>query len=307
MNNIDSEIDLNEARDLMEETLYVNALHAIWRVEADCGGLDSIEVWKETEWLRVQMLKTKRKDRQNMVEQLYQALKRKYIGKTTNVDKTVMCIMMLFANRLVIAKKDQSQNPNKEIIRRIVMVLCSKIKDNADLRKDMATMLVLMDKSGTENEESGRMIPWELDILADAPDWSIKLKAIFGIYGKKAEPLIQNELYDSFIALWNELAEDSLFSAEMRTSTLERDFNLQLLFNVYGLLYPKFYNTRAKGVATIAKIVGENPEARGVNKHYSRGYFTTREIERFGHAIKSQQLLDHINRIIQKHYTNKSV
>ena len=68
MTTIGNEIYLNEARDLMDETLYVNALHAIWRVEADCGGLDSIEVWRETEWLREEMLKTKRQNRQHMVE-----------------------------------------------------------------------------------------------------------------------------------------------------------------------------------------------------------------------------------------------
>ena len=306
MTTIGNEIDLNEARDLMDETLYVNALHAIWRVESDCEGLTSQEVWNETEWLREEMLKTKREYRQHMVETLYLNLKRKYTEKTTNVDKTIMCIMMLFADRLITAKKDQSQNPNKEIIRRIVMVLCSKIKDDADLKKDMATMLALMDKAGTENEEKGRMIPWGLDILADDPDWSIQLKAVFKKYADMADPLIQGHLRDSFGSLWDELAEDSQFAAEMKTSTLRQNFNLQLLFNVYGLLHPNFYNTKV-GIATIAKTVGANPNARGVNKHYSRGYFTPHEIERFDHAIKSQQLLDHINQIIQKHYTTKSV
>ena len=306
MTTIGNEIDLNEARDLMDETLYVNALHAIWRVESDCGGLTSQEVWNETEWLREEMLKTKREYRQHMVETLYLNLKRKYTEKTTNVDKTIMCVMMLFADRLITAKKDQSQNPNKEIIRRIVMVLCSKIKDDADLKKDMATMLALMDKAGTENEEKGRMIPWGLDILADDPDWSIQLKAVFKKYADMADPLIQGHLRDSFGSLWDELAEDSQFAAEMKTSTLRQNFNLQLLFNVYGLLHPNFYNTKV-GIATIAKTVGANPNARGVNKHYSRGYFTPHEIERFDHAIKSQQLLDHINQIIQKHYTTKSV
>ena len=306
MTTIDNEIDLNEARDLLDETLYVNALHAIWRVETDCNGLDCNEVWRATEWMRKEMLKTKRQDRQYMVEILYQELKKKYNGKTTNVDKTVMCIMMLFADRLITAKKDQSQNPNKEIIRRIVMVLCSKIKDDADLKKDMATMLALMDKAGTENEEKGHMIPWGLDILADAPDWSIHLKAVFKKYTDMADPLIQGHLRDSFGSLWDELAEDSQFAAEMKTSTLGQNFNLQLLFNVYGLLHPNFYNTKV-GIATIAKTVGANPYARNEDKCYSRGYFTPREIENFKHAIKSQQLLDHINQIIQKHYTTKSV
>lgn len=306
MTTIGNEIDLNEARDLLDETLYVNALHAIWRVETDCNGLDCNEVWRATEWMRKEMLKTKRQDRQYMVEILYQEFKKKYNGKTTNVDKTIMCIMMLFADRLITAKKDQSQNPNKEIIRRIVMVLCSKIKDDADLKKDMATMLALMDKAGTENEEKGRMIPWGLDILADDPDWSIQLKAVFKKYADMADPLIQGHLLVPFGSLWNELAEDSQFAAEMKTSTLRQNFNLQLLFNVYGLLHPNFYNTKV-GIATIAKTVGANPNARGVNKHYSRGYFTPHEIERFDHAIKSQQLLDHINLIIQKHYTTKSV
>lgn len=306
MTTIGNEIDLNEARDLMDETLYVNALHAIWRVESDCGGLTSQEVWKETEWLREEMLKTKRPNRQHMVETLYLNLKRKYTEKTTNVDKTIMCIMMLFADRLITAKKDQSQNPNKEIIRRIVMVLCSKIKDDADLKKDMATMLALMDKAGTENEEKGYMIPWGLDILADAQEWSIQLKAVFKTYADMADPLIQGHLLVSFGTLWDELAEDSQFAAEMKTSTLGQNFNLQLLFNVYGLLHPNFYNTKV-GIATIAKTVGANPYARNEDKCYSRGYFTPREIENFKHAIKSQKLLDHINQIIQKHYTTKSV
>lgn len=306
MNDIDNEIGLNEARDLMDETLYVNALHAIWRVEADCGGLDSIEVWRETEWLRKEMLKTKRPNRQHMVEQFYLMLKKKYADRTKNVDRTVMCIMMLFANRLITANKDQSLNPNREIIRRIVMVLCSKMKEDADLKRTMAIMLAEMDKAGTENEKSGSMIPWGLDILADDPDWSIQLKAIFKKYADIADPLIQGHLLVSFGTLWDELAEDSQFASEMKTSTLGQNFNLQLLFNVYGLLHPNFYNTKV-GIATIAKTVGANPNAKNKDKCYSRGYFTPREIERFDHAIKSQQLLNHINQIIQKHYTHKSV
>lgn len=306
MTTIDNEIDLNETRDLFDETLYVNALHAIWRVETDCGGLDCNEVWRATEWMRKEMLKTKRQDRQYMVEILYQELKKKYNGKTTNVDKTVMCIMLLFADRLITAHEDQSQNPNHELIRRIIMVVCTKIKDDAELKKSLALMLAEMDKAGTENEEKGRMIPWGLDILADDPDWSIQLNAVFKKYADMADPLIQGHLLVSFGALWDELAEDSQFAAEMKTSTLGQNFNLQLLFNVYGLLHPNFYNTKV-GIATIAKTVGANPNARGVNKHYSRGYFTPHEVERFDHAIKSQQLLDHIKGIIQKHYNHKSV
>ena len=198
MTTIDNEIDLNEARDLLDETLYVNALHAIWRVETDCNGLDCNEVWRATEWMRKEMLKTKRQDRQYMVEILYQELKKKYNGKTTNVDKTVMCIMMLFADRLITAHKDQSQNPNHELIRRIVMVVCTKIKDDAELKKSLALMLTEMDKAGTENEEKGRMIPWGLDILADDPDWSIQLKAVFKKYADMADPLIQGNLLVSF-------------------------------------------------------------------------------------------------------------
>ena len=306
MTTIDNEIDLNEARDLLDETLYVNALHAIWLVETDCNGLDCNEVWRATEWMRKEMLKTKRQDRQYMVEILYQELKKKYNGKTTNVDKTVMCIMMLFADRLITAHEDQSQNPNHELIRRIIMVVCTKIKDDTELKKSLALMLAEMDKAGTENEEKGRMIPWGLDILADDPDWSIQLKAVFKKYADMADPLIQGHLLVYFGALWDELAEDSQFAAEMKTSTLGQNFNLQLLFNVYGLLHPNFYNTKV-GIATIAKTVGANPNARGVNKHYSRGYFTPHEVERFDHAIKSQQLLDHIKGIIQKHYNHKSV
>ena len=306
MTTIDNEIDLNEARDLLDETLYVNALHAIWLVETDCNGLDCNEVWRATEWMRKEMLKTKRQDRQYMVEILYQELKKKYNEKTTNIDKTIMCIMMLFADRLITAHEDQSQNPNHELIRRIIMVVCTKIKDDAELKKSLALMLAEMDKAGTENEEKGRMIPWGLDILADDPDWSIQLKAVFKKYADMADPLIQGHLLVSFGILWDELAEDSQFAAEMKTSTLGQNFNLQLLFNVYGLLHPNFYNTKV-GIATIAKTVGANPNARGVNKHYSRGYFTPHEIERFDHAIKSQQLLDHIKGIIQKHYNHKSV
>ena len=306
MTTIGNEIYLNEARDLMDETLYVNALHAIWRVEADCGGLDSIEVWRETEWLREEMLKTKRQNRQHMVETFYLHLKRKYTEKTTNIDKTVMCIMMLFANRLITANKDQSKNPNYELIRRIVKVVSNKIKEDADLKKNLVIMLTEMDKAGTEYEEKGHMIPWGLNILADDPDWSIQLKAVFKKYADMADPLIQGHLLVSFGTLWNELAEDSQFAAEMKTSTLGQNFNLQLLFNVYGLLHPNFYNTKV-GIATIAKTVGANPKAQNKDKCYSRGYFTPREIERFDHAIKTQQLLDHINLIIQKHYTPKSV
>lgn len=294
------EIELNKERDLMDNAQYVNSIHAVWSIETDNGGLPLSVVWDETEWLREQMLKTDRPRCHYMVEGLYQKLRERNEAGSQNIVRSVMCIMMLFALRLVIANKDQEQNPNRRIISNIVRILSEKMKKDETLMKEMKELLATIDKDGDENEKDGIMIPFGLDILADDPDWSVQLKAIFATYADKADSILDYSKGDDFDELWAELADDSQFSAAMRESSLGQDFNLLLLFNVYGLLKPHFYKTRI-GAQTIAKAVGANPKSKSKEKHYSKDYFSQYEIEKMNQGFKSQQLLDHVKKIILRH------
>lgn len=297
-------IRLNEARDLIaSQTLFVNANFAVWSVETDCGGLEPEEIWRETEWLRSELLRTNRNDREHMIMSLYQSLAKKYKGKVDNVSRTVMCIMLLFANRLVVAKKDQESNPNQKVIRAIVRVLSSKMVDDG-LKESMVKMLARIDMDGTDNEKKGREIPWDVDILADDPDWADQMKAVLATYADKAEAILIRNAGDAFDAIWEELAGDNLFASEMRVSSLGQNYNLKLLFAVYGLmLNAGIYTSQVKGAQSIAKVVGLNPTFNKKDNHYSKDYFNPNEIEKCTQGIKSQQMLDLVKRIIKKHTT----
>lgn len=65
-------------------------------------------------------------------------------------------------------------------------------------------------------------------------------------------------------------------------------------------MYPYFYSTKIRGAQSLAKTVGENPSARSKNKWYSKGYFNIHEIEMMKHAIKTDQLLNHLRKIIKQ-------
>lgn len=299
----EEDVRITDARGLLGNAQYVNANYAIGRIEADKDGLDSGTIWHETEWLRTEMLKTERKMRHHMVETLYQELKKKY-----KAERSVMCIMVLFALRLITANKDQKENPNRPIIRNIVRVLSDKAKADEQLMADMKLLLKTINEDGDRHEEEdGIVVEFGVDILADDSVFAESLRGIIDHYVGLADAagLIDFSRGDDFEAIWKELIVNPVFQQEMRVSTLGKDFNLKLIFNVFGLIPLSFYKTKVRGAKSIARVVGENPKARGKDKFYGHCYFNPTDIEkRCGSsysAIKSAPLLKLIKDVIGKY------
>lgn len=294
---------LNLSRDLMQHAQYINAIHAVWSIETDKGGLPLSKLWEETEWMRHQMLLTQRDNRPFIVADLYGALKQHAEGaKSQCVERSVMCIMMLFALRLVTASKKKDDNPNAKVIRAIVRMLAEKMNTNEERMEEMKRLLQTIDKDGDENERDGSaIVEMGVDILADDADWQQNLLAIVETYIQKADKLIDRQTSDAFDAVWEDLLRDSQFIAEMRESSLGENFNLKLLFNVFGLMHPDYYKSTCRGALTIAREVGANPTLKDQTHHYSKDYFNKYEIETLNQGFKTDQLLEHVISIIDKH------
>lgn len=287
----------------MENPQYKNAAHAVWTIETDQGGLPLSKLWEETEWMRRQMLRTQREERPFLVPDLYAALKqRAEEAKSQCPERSVMCAMMLFALRLVTASKKKEENPNAQVIRSIVRMLSDKMKANPERMEEMKRLLKTIDEDGDRNEQEGTaVVEMGIDILADEADWTARLRTIVDVYIQKADTLIDRRMSDAFDAVWEELLQDSRFIQEMRVSTLDQDFNLNLLFNVFGLMHPAYYNTKCRGALSIARLVGYNPDLKNQYHCYSKDYFNENEIKKLKYGFKTDELLNHVKNIIDKH------
>ena len=294
---------LNLSRDLMQNAQYVNATHAISAIETDKGGLPLSVIWEGTEWLCSQMLLTDRQMRPFLIPDLYAAMKKYAVDAGSKCEeRSVMCIMMLFALRLTTASKNKEDNPNAKLIRSIVRLLVGKMKESEERMDEMKRLLKTMDADGDENERDGTaVVKMGVDVLEADADWKSDLRAIVHTYINKADSLVDRRMSEAFDAAWEELLEDSRFAQEMKEPSLKQSFNLNLLFNVFGLMYPDFYKSTCRGASTIARAVGADPTPKDKDHHYSKDYFSIYQIEKLKHGFKSENLLEHVKSIIQKH------
>lgn len=294
---------LNLSRDLMQNAQYVNATHAISVIETDKGGLPLSAIWEGTEWLCSQMLLTDQQMRPFLIPDLYAALK-KYAAEAGSKceERSVMCIMMLFALRLTTASKNKEDNPNAKLIRAIVRLLVGKMKENEERMDEMKRLLQTIDVDGDDNERDGTaVVQMGVDILEADADWKSDLRAIVKTYIDKADNLVDYQMSEAFDAVWEELLEDNRFVEEMKEPSLKQSFNLNLLFNVFGLMFPDYYKSTCRGASTIAKAVGADPTMKDKDHHYSKDYFSIYQIEKLKHGFKSDDLLNHVKGIIHKH------
>ena len=297
------DLHLNRSRDLMQNAQYVNATHAVLSIETDKGGLPLSAIWEQTEWMRQELLRTDRQMRPFLVPDLYAALKQhSEVAGSRCVERSVLCIMMLFALRLVTASKKKEDNPNAKVIRSIVRVLTEKMNESEERMDEMKRLLKTIDKDGDENERDGSaIVEMGVDILADDADWQEKLWYIVNTYIKKADKLIDYHKSEAFDAVWEDLINDSRFVEEMRHSTLKQNFNLSLLFGVFGLMHPYYYKTSCRGAKSIARVVGYNAELKNEDHCYAKEYFNKNEIAKLKYGFKTDELLQHVTKIIDKH------
>lgn len=300
------ELDFQMTLDNCNDVQYKNAMFAIGRIETDHGGLGINEIWKETENLRMRMIRTPREKRETV---LLAHDSQKLLEKYGHNERTLMCILFLFALRLIKASKTpDDDNPHSDLIRAIVRLVGYYAKRNEQLMKELRELVNTIDTDGDKNETRGQFVVFGEDILAISDEWRNRLRSIVEIYKKKADDahIIQyGPAGDAFDRVWEALLDDELFVAEMKHKSLNQDFNLMLIFNVYGLMYPWAYNTNIHGAKGIAKVVGDNKESRNEDHCYSKDYFNINEIEKLSKGIKSQSMFNHIMDIINSCKTEK--
>ena len=305
---IDEELNYRLTIDFSDDVQYENAAFAIGRLETDHGGLTLPEIWKETEEIRQTLIKTPVEKRAVVMEvTISQTLKDKYKEQSDDPVRTQVCILLLLVLRLIKAaptdqNADQEKNTNADLIRTIVRIVGYTASHDQQLLEVVNELVDLIDKEGDQNEKRGKVVKFGEDILSNDDDWVDKLRTIVARYKEKADKadiIDCGEGGDAYDRVWEALLLDEWFVNEMRVQTLNQDFNLLLLFNIFGLMYPWAYKTKIRGAQSIAKVVGYNAELEYKNKFYSKDYFSITLIERLKQGIKTDYFLKHIKEIIK--------
>lgn len=276
-----NEMQTQKAHDFLKDVQYQNAVFAIRQIETDRGGLTLREIWVETEKLRERLLGVEGELRDSYLIDWLPNPEKAYGGVSKHPVRTQMCVLILFALRLIKAERDQEKNPHREIIRAIVRLVGERAKQEAALMEDLRRLIRVIDQDGDANEAKGKVVEFGVDILQQK-NWSEELRTIVERYKKKAYEagIIANEAL--FESIWEALLQDNWLVAEMRAPSLEQPFNLRLLFNVYGMIFRRvpsvYYASKIRGGQSLAKRIGEKEGGRP----YSKDYFNdTTHFDRF--------------------------
>lgn len=276
-----NEMQTQKAHDFLKDVQYQNAVFAIRQIETDRDGLTLREIWEETEKLRERLLGVEGELRDSYLIDWLPNPEKAYEGISKHPVRTQMCVLILFALRLIKAERDQEKNPHREIIRAIVRLVGERAKQEAALMEDLRRLIRVIDQDGDANEAKGKVVEFGVDILQQK-NWSEELRTIVERYKKKAYEagIIANKAL--FESIWEALLQDNWFVAEMRAPSLEQPFNLRLLFNVYGMIFRRvpsvYYASKIRGGQSLAKRIGEKEGGRP----YSKDYFNdTTHFDRF--------------------------
>lgn len=276
-----NEMQTQKAHDFLKDVQYQNAVFAIRQIETDRDGLTLREIWEETEKLRERLLGVEGELRDSYLIDWLPNPEKAYGGISKHPVRTQMCVLILFALRLIKAERDQEKNPHREIIRAIVRLVGERAKQEAALMEDLRKLMRTIDKDGDANEAKGKVVEFGVDILQQK-NWSEELRTIVERYKKEAYEagIIANKAL--FESIWEALLQDNWFVAEMRAPSLGQSFNLRLLFNVYGMIFRRvpsvYYASKIRGGQSLAKRIGEKEGGRP----YSKDYFNdTTHFDRF--------------------------
>lgn len=295
----DIEKDFHETLDYLDDPQYANAVFAIGRVETDNGGITFNKIWKETEILRNKMMSISQGKRALMVESLSNTIKEKY-KDTSNPERTQMCILLIFALRLIKAAETIEANPHSKVIREIVRLVGYRAQHDPHIMAALNQLVQTIDDDGNRNEKDGLVVPFGDDILKSETAVKRSVAHIIDLYIRKADEAHIINKGDDFDRAWEALLSDDMFVNEMNNPSLGKDYNLLLIFNVFGLMFPWAYTTKVRGALSLARIVGERQDS-GNTKYYSKDYFNKNEIEKLKYGIKSREFLNRITEIIKIH------
>ena len=277
--------DSSKAHDFLKDVQYQNAVFAIRQIETDRGGLTLRQIWEETEKLRERLIGVEGELRDcYLIDWLPDPVKA-YKDISENPMRTQMCVLILFALRLIKAERDQAKNPHAPIIEAIVRLVGERAKEEASLMEDLCKLIRVIDQDGDANEAKGKVVEFGVDILANDKEWSEQLRTIVEWYKQKAYEagiVASGGPGELFETIWEVLLQDDWFVTEMSHPSLGQSFNLKLLFNIYGMIFRRmpsvYYASKIRGGQSLAKCIGEKEGG----KPYSKGYFNdTTHFDRF--------------------------
>ena len=136
--NVNKRADSSKAHDFLKDVQYQNALFAVRQIETDRGGLTLQEIWEETEKLREQLIEVESELRDcYLIDWLPDPVKA-YGTISKHPVRTQMCVLILFALRLIKAEHDQEKNPHAPIIEAIVRLVGERAKKDGALMEDLS-------------------------------------------------------------------------------------------------------------------------------------------------------------------------
>lgn len=215
-----NEMQTQKAHDFLKDVQYQNAVFAIRQIETDRDGLTLRGIWEETEKLRERLLGVEGELRDSYLIDWLPNPEKAYGGISKHPVRTQMCVLILFALRLIKAERDQEKNPHREIIRAIVRLVGERAKQEAALMEDLRRLIRVIDQDGDANEAKGKVVEFGVDILQQK-NWSEELRTIVERYKKKAYEagIIANEAL--FESIWEALLLDEWFVSRMSQKSLE--------------------------------------------------------------------------------------
>ena len=263
--------DSPKAHDFLKDVQYQNAVFAIRRIETDRGGLTLREIWEETENLRERLLGVEHELRDSYLIDCLPSPVKAYKDISENPLRTQMCVLILFALRLIKAERDQEKNPHRELIQAIARLVGERAKEEAELMDDLRELMQTINQDGDANEAKGKVVEFGVDILQQK-NWSEELRTIVERYKKEAyeADIIADEAL--FESIWEALLRDEWFVSRMSQKSLGQSFNLKLLFNVFGMIFRRmpsvYYTSEIRGGQSLARSIGKKEGGKPYSKEY---------------------------------------
>ena len=184
--NVNKRADSSKAHDFLKDVQYQNALFAVRQIETDRGGLTLGQIWEETEKLRERLIEVESELRDcYLIDWLPDPVKA-YGTLSKHPVRTQMCVLVLFALRLIKAERDQEKNPHAPIIEAIVRLVGERAKEDDALMEDLCRLMRTIDQDGDANEAKGKVVEFGVDILANDKEWSEQLRTIVELYKGKS-------------------------------------------------------------------------------------------------------------------------
>ena len=279
------EEDTKRFRKFIKLPLFRNASRTLQHLETDAGGLTPAEVWTEVENLLSEMRTIMPEDREVMVAQLVNNIKRRVRGirrdgeevlrTEDDIKRTTTCIFYCLALVFEATSKDAKSNPHNDLLDAMVEEM---IMMNNPVLESLHTGI----KADGDRYEAraGHELIEESDPMVTEDEWSENLNRLIDYYANRVWGKVKAERRDAFNSFWEEVKKSGQLSETLRKKCIVQgdehkelgfDYNAKCVFNIYGMLFRKgFFVSGIKGETPLAKLVTRHYDGDTGNEVYAR-------------------------------------